>query len=605
VCAGFPCFIEGTKVLTNSGYKNIEDVLLEDKLLTHMGIFQNILNLQRKICCGDIYNIKIKYHSEQISCTEEHPFYVREKTRKWNSQTKKYDSHYKEPEWKPANKLGDSDYYGMVINTTSIIPEFTFEKKVVLYDKKQWYMLGYYAKNRQDNQINSPNILQNILKEFVNNDNDWTIPEWVHNAPIEFIQEFIKGCMKACESQIISVSYNFAYGLQRLYLKLGYIYSVKKQEDMYILIEKKDSNAFIENNYAWFPVSDIQITKTTNTPVYNFEVENDNSYIVENIIVHNCQPFSNGGKKKTFEDERGLLFDEIMRIAREKKPRFLFLENVKHILKVSNGEVIEYIKAKICNLGYKLQIFEISPHNYGIPQQRERVYFVCVRNDIYNGKDIVLPTFSGQIEMSNYLDEKETIDKKYFINGEILKVLEAWEEMVQKFQVGEKISPTIMMNDALKTYSDEEFALFPDWKRDYITKNKPLIEKYRPEFEEWYPKYSQLLQRREIYGKLEWQTGVIRENESIFNHFIQIRQSGIRVKKSKYFPTLVAISQIPIYGKEKRYITPRECARLQSFPDSFILSKEDKHSYKQLGNSVNVDNVYTVISSTLKHYGLA
>lgn len=687
VCAGFPCFIEGTKVLTNSGYKNIEDVLLEDKLLTHMGIFQNILNLQRKICYGDIYNIKIKYHSEQISCTEEHPFYVREKTRKWNSQTKKYDSHYKEPEWKPANKLGDSDYYGMVINTTSIIPEFTFEKKInknniklekiLLNDKDMWYMMGYFVgdgwieettkkdgrcmnkirfaiNNKDETEVLSKiqNILKltdkkcdtgkckkfgcanfiwyNILKEFGKYAYGKIIPEWVHNAPIELLNEFINGYMKAdgCVTkenmlQITTVSYNLAYGLQRLYLKLGHIFSVTKhirpkeyiiegrivnQRDTYMVrgkLNKAIECAFIENNYAWFPVSDIQITKTKNMPVYNFEVENDNSYIVENIIVHNCQPFSNGGKKKTFEDERGLLFDEIMRIAREKKPRFLFLENVKHILKVSNGEVIEYIKAKICNLGYKLQIFEISPHNYGIPQQRERVYFVCVRNDIYNGKDIVLPTFSGQIEMSNYLDEKETIDKKYFINGEILKVLEAWEEMIQKFQVGEKISPTIMMNDALKTYSDEEFALFPDWKRDYITKNKPLIEKYRPEFEEWYPKYSQLLQRREIYGKLEWQTGVIRENESIFNHFIQIRQSGIRVKKSKYFPTLVAISQIPIYGKEKRYITPRECARLQSFPDSFILSKEDKHSYKQLGNSVNVDNVYTVISSTLKHYGLA
>ena len=101
---------------------------------------------------------------------------------------------------------------------------------------------------------------------------------------------------------------------------------------------------------------------------------------------------------------------------------------------------------------------------------------------------------------------------------------------------------------------------------------------------------------------MEWQTGPIKNNDSIFNHFIQIRQSGIRVKKGQYFPTLVAISNIPIYGKEKRYITPRECARLQSFPDSFKLSKDDKKSYKQLGNSVNVDNVYTVISSTFKHY---
>ena len=57
-----------------------------------------------------------------------------------------------------------------------------------------------------------------------------------------------------------------------------------------------------------------------------------------------CQPFSNAGNKETFTDDRGLLFDEIIRIAKVKKPRFMFLENVKHILKVGNGEVIEYIQ---------------------------------------------------------------------------------------------------------------------------------------------------------------------------------------------------------------------------------------------------------------------
>jgi hypothetical protein len=64
-----------------------------------------------------------------------------------------------------------------------------------------------------------------------------------------------------------------------------------------------------------------------------------------------CQAFSNAGKKKMFEDDRGLLFDEIMRIAKVKNPRFMFLENVKHILKVGDKKVIEYIKQKIDDLG--------------------------------------------------------------------------------------------------------------------------------------------------------------------------------------------------------------------------------------------------------------
>jgi DNA (cytosine-5)-methyltransferase 1 len=360
----------------------------------------------------------------------------------------------------------------------------------------------------------------------------------------------------------------------------------------------KDCRQTYFANYNMMPVEDVKKINENTLPDFD-------------IICAGfpCQAFSNGGKKKCFEDERGLLFDEIMRIAKAKKPKFMFLENVKHILKVSNGKVIEYIKKRIAEVGYHLQLFQISPHNYGIPQQRERVYFVCVRNDIYTGLgtdvlDIVLDKSNKKIKFEDYLDKKEDIDDKYFVKGDILNVLECWDEMIKQMAVGEKISPTIMINNAFENYTDEDgialFKSFPDWKRDYITKNRPLIKKYP--FKEWYDKHSDLLKKREIYGKLEWQTGPIKENDSIFNHFIQVRQSGIRVKKGHYFPTLVAISQIPIYGKERRYITPRECARLQSFPDTFILS-DDKKSYKQLGNSVNVDNVYTVISSTLKKYG--
>jgi DNA (cytosine-5)-methyltransferase 1 len=116
-------------------------------------------------------------------------------------------------------------------------------------------------------------------------------------------------------------------------------------------------------------------------------------------------------------------------------------------------------------------------------------------------------------------------------------------------------------------------------------------------------KNNEKISKKEVYGKLEWQSGKIKANDSIFNHFIQFRQSGIRVKKSEYFPTLVAIVQTPIYAREKRFITPRECARLQSFPESFIMHENDHTAYKQFGNAVNVDVVYFVMYQTLKTYG--
>ena len=84
--------------------------------------------------------------------------------------------------------------------------------------------------------------------------------------------------------------------------------------------------------------------------------------------------------------------------------------------------------------------------------------------------------------------------------------------------------------------------------------------------------------------------------------FYSIETSGIRVKKNDFFPALVAIIQTPIYAKEKRYITPRECARLQSFPDTFILHESDNISYKQLGNAVNVEIIHFVIYKVLLEY---
>jgi DNA (cytosine-5)-methyltransferase 1 len=348
-----------------------------------------------------------------------------------------------------------------------------------------------------------------------------------------------------------------------------------------------------KDNYGLEPAGDITNVKTEDIPDFD-------------ILCGGfpCQPFSNAGKKKSLDDERGGMFDEIMRIVKEKKPRFMFLENVKNIMKIDNGEVIKYIKHKLEKHGYKLQLLQMSPHEYGIPQQRERIYFICVRNDIYDG-DVKLKyekVERANMDFRKYLDKPEDIDEKYFVSGDVLTCLEAWEEMIKEFEVNEKISPTIMANEFHKNYSEEEFKALATWRQDYITRNRPLYNKYKDKWDAWYEKNSKILNTREIYAKLEWQVGTIKENDSIYNYFIQMRQSGARVKKTQYFPTLVAISQIPIYGKEKRYLTPRECLRIQSFPESFKLHAIDRQSYKQAGNSINIENARNVIESTLEKY---
>ena len=87
---------------------------------------------------------------------------------------------------------------------------------------------------------------------------------------------------------------------------------------------------------------------------------------------------------------------------------------------------------------------------------------------------------------------------------------------------------------------------------------------------------------------MEWQAGQFK-CPNIWDHILQFRPSGIRVKPETYFPALVAITQTSIVGCRKRKLTLRECARLQSFPDTFMPDVIDAQAYKQFGNAVNVE----------------
>ena len=147
-----------------------------------------------------------------------------------------------------------------------------------------------------------------------------------------------------------------------------------------------------------------------------------------------CQSFSNAGKKLGLKCKvKGTLFDEIIRISNIGKPRFMFLENVKHIMKIDNGNAYKYILEKLDENNYYVQTFTLSPHNYGIPQQRERVFFICIRKDIYNKEEIELKYEENEkIILKNFLEKNP--DKKYKISGDILKILNTWNEMIKSLK---------------------------------------------------------------------------------------------------------------------------------------------------------------------------
>ena len=98
------------------------------------------------------------------------------------------------------------------------------------------------------------------------------------------------------------------------------------------------------------------------------------------------------------------LYENILDIAQEKQPSFMFLENVKHIQTIDKGEVFKHILMRIRETGYYVETFELSPHQLGIPQQRERVIFVCIRNDIYDStKQMIMTPPPCEIDIKSIL----------------------------------------------------------------------------------------------------------------------------------------------------------------------------------------------------------
>ena len=95
-----------------------------------------------------------------------------------------------------------------------------------------------------------------------------------------------------------------------------------------------------------------------------------------------CQSFSLSGNARGFNDIRGRLFFEIVRIAKHHKPYMLLLENVKNILTVDDGNVLRTIYKALEDIDYKLQHYTLNSSHFGVPQKRERVYFVALKNGV-------------------------------------------------------------------------------------------------------------------------------------------------------------------------------------------------------------------------------
>lgn len=230
-----------------------------------------------------------------------------------------------------------------------------------------------------------------------------------------------------------------------------------------------------------------------------------------------CQPFSQAGLKKGFSDTRGTMFFEIERIIAEKRPKAFLLENVKQLKGHDKGRTLQVIKEHLEALDYTFDCHVLRAADFGVPQNRERVYIVGFNKRKYVIEDDYTfsppePTFD-ETRVGNILEHN--VDEKY-------------------------------------TISDTLYEGHLRRKREHIEKGNGF-------------------------------------GFSLFNETSQYTNT----LSARYYKdgSEILIEQD---GRNPRKLTPRECARLQGFPEKFVIPVSDTQAYKQFGNSVAVPVVRKV-----------
>lgn len=324
-----------------------------------------------------------------------------------------------------------------------------------------------------------------------------------------------------------------------------------------------------------------------------------------------CQPFSKAGKQYGFKDEKsGNLFFEMLRFIKNPNVKFIILENVRNLAdKDDNWRIIQ---DKLNELDFCItrDPLIISPTFYNIPQLRQRVYILGIRNSCKDETKLKNASYVSREDLgfdSNFFTCKcnnkdafsicqKKVLNKYVISDELREVIDAWDNFREGIHITTLGFPVWISCFGAGIDNDDVFhrkigyEKMKDWKKRFVDHNRELYLSNRQFIDDWLIRYN-MQARIKIHQKFEWNCGT--DCEGAKDALIQFRQSGVRFKRPDYYPSLVAMtSNVPvIWDKTKnmyRYLTPREESRLQSFKPEYKLTGTDSTLYHQFGNSVNV-----------------
>lgn len=370
-----------------------------------------------------------------------------------------------------------------------------------------------------------------------------------------------------------------------------------------------------------------------------------------------CQPFSKAGKQQGFDDEegRGILFNYIAKIIHVRRPKFIFLENVSNLETHDEGRTWQTIQDILKNeLNYDIRAEVISPHEYGYPQYRKRLYIVGIDKNLGDLKDFKFPIKPVKATCNIHeIMEKEKPSEPQPLKDAQRHYIEVWQKFLDlcsqndaklpaapiwAMEFGadydfEETAPAYQTLDDLKnkhgklgcaidgmTKEDcirllpnyaqtDKNKTFPDWKKKFIRENRRFYNENKGWLDDW---KQQIVDWENSFMKFEWNCDESK-HMTIDDKILQFRPSGLRVKRPTYSPALTYMSsQVPIFpgaiykdenGNEihGRFMTMVEAARIQGMGDLSFGDLPKARIYEALGNAVDVEIVKIIAKDLIKY----
>nr|WP_321255094.1 DNA (cytosine-5-)-methyltransferase [uncultured Pseudodesulfovibrio sp.] len=367
--------------------------------------------------------------------------------------------------------------------------------------------------------------------------------------------------------------------------------------------------------------------------------EDIRSVDVESIPKHDilcagfpCQPFSLAGKKKGAKcPKSGKLIDYVVEIARVHSPQFVLLENVPNILTIEEGKFWHYLRSAFKSIGYSLSYKVISPVDFGIPQNRKRVFVVGTKCGL---REVGFEWPSSEGVGSSLIEILDDSVPSKPLEPSKDEVLQNWQLLLDGLKVKTLGSLSLVAPEFGATYPHDFRDLSLSEMRKYkgaygvslsgcstwddVLQKLPAYARKKSQVSAWIKK--SVAYSREVYIAnrtfcdewalnshkkynswqiLEWRGD--RYNHCIDKHLVQFRASGIRVFKPHTAPSLISMTptQVPIIPSKKRYLSTYEAAKLQHLDTLAYLPNHPREAFKALGNAVNA-KIVELITENLR-----